>query len=188
MGTDEHILWTNFLRGDKKSFEKFYHLYFDSLGEYAFRLHPDASFADEAIQDLFVKLWRNRENLSIPKSPKHYLFKSLRNLVYNKLSAVRKEKYVGSESDIVAFEFNLPQEPSDYNKELVKRLMTDLTVRQREAVYLFYQEGLDYQEVADILKINIGSTYKLVYRAVDQMREQFKNATIPDKSISTVKI
>nr|WP_199156970.1 sigma-70 family RNA polymerase sigma factor [Pedobacter sp. ASV2] len=187
-GFDEQLLWMNFLKGDKKSFEEIYHHYFQSLNQYAIRFNQDINFVDEAIQDLFVKLWQNKANLNIPQSPKHYLLKSLRNIIYNKITVVRKELYVGAESDMLAFEFDMRQEPSDYNKELIKRLMGDLTIRQREAVYLYYQEGLDYQEVADILKIKIGGTYKLIYRAVENMREQIKNASITSEAISPAKV
>lgn len=186
--SDERLLWANFLKGDKKSFEELYHQYFQSLSQYATRFHQDVNFVDEAIQDLFVKLWQNKANLNVPQSPKHYLFKSLRHIIYNKLAVVHKELYVGSESDMLHFEFDSAQEPSDYNKELIKRLMADLTVRQREAIYLFYQEDLDYQEVADILKIKVGGTYKLIYRAVENMREQIKNASMPNEVISPAKI
>lgn len=100
------------------------------------------------------------------------------------MTSVRKEIYVGDEQDMTGFEFVMPHESSDYNQELIKRLMADLTVRQREAVYLFYQEDLDYQEVADILKIKVGGTYKLIYRAVENMREQIAHAkTIPLKKV-----
>jgi len=184
---DEQLIWSKFLSGDKRSFEQLYHQYFDALSQYGSRLQQDINFVDECIQDLFVKLWQNKSNLNIPASPKHYLFKSLRNIMYNKISAVRREVYVGDENDILAFEFRAFAESSDYNQELVKRLMADLTVRQREAVYLFYQEGLDYQEVADILKIKVGGTYKLIYRAVENMRENFKNAAISNGPIAPAK-
>lgn len=185
---DEQLIWNNFLSGDKKSFEQLYYLHYDSLINYALRLHQDINFVEESIQDLFVKLWQNKANLNIPDGPKYYLLKALRNIIYNKLNKIQKEVYVGSEHEILAFEFDIPQEPSDYNKELIKKLMADLTVRQREAVYLFYQEGLNYQEVADLLKIKVGGTYKLIYRAVENMREQFKTEQMEGRIISTAKI
>lgn len=183
----EQEVWSNFLKGDQKEFEQLYNDYYEALSSYALRFHQDINFTEEAIQDLFVKLWQNREHLSKPKSVKHYLFKSLRNIIYNKLSVVRHEVYVGSDCDIVPFEFNVQQENPDHNRLLVKKLMSELTDRQKEAVYLFYQEDLSHQEVADILKIKVGGTYKLLYRAVDKMREQMNNSNVEINLVAPAK-
>lgn len=183
----EHDIWSSFLKSDQKAFEQLYNDYYQALSSYARRFHQDINFTEEAIQDLFVKLWQNREYLNVPKSVKHYLFKSLRHIIYNKLAIVRHEVYVGSDYDIVPFEFNVQEEQGEHNELLIKKLMNELTDRQREAVYLFYQEDLSYQEVADILKIKVGGTYKLLYRAVDKMREQMNGTNVALNIISTAK-
>jgi len=166
----ETEIWALFKDGDQKAFEAIYHQYYGTLINYGLRLKQDLHFVEEAVQDLFVKLWQNRHNLNQPASAKHYLLKSLRNLIYNKLNTTPKEIYVGDENDILNFEFHLPKDQSDYPRQLLKRLMENLTDRQKEAIYLFYQEELSYQEISDLLKIKIGGTYKLLYRAVDNMK------------------
>lgn len=172
-GLSETEIWAHFKNGDKKAFEIIYHQYYSALVNYGLRIKQDQNLAEEAIQDLFVKLWQNRHNLNQPSSLRHYLLKSLRNVIYNKLNIIQKELYVGDENDILNFEFHIPKDHSDYHQQLLKRLMQDLTERQKEAVYLFYQEELSYREISDLLNIKIGGTYKLLYRALDKMKSNF---------------
>lgn len=179
--------WNGFLRGEEKSFEALYNQYYESLVGYAAKLSNDQTFIEEAVQDLFVKLWKNRENLSQPVSVKHYLFKALRNLILNKFRIAKKEISIGSEADLLAFELqysllHMHQESEDWSY-LTRALLDDLTDRQKEAVYLFYAEGMTYKEIADLLKINIGGTYKLMYRAISRIREKANALNAGDKRI-----
>lgn len=170
---EELEIWAQFKNGDKRAFEAIYHQHYSALVNYGLRLKQDVNFVEEAVQDLFVKLWQNRDNLNRPASLKHYLLKSLRNIIYNKLNAVSREFYVGDETDMLGFEFHIPRDSADYHQQLLKKLMAELTDRQKEAIYLFYQEELSYQEISDLLKIKIGGTYKLLYRAIEKMKSGF---------------
>lgn len=178
---EELAVWAQFKNGDKRAFEAIYHQHYSALVNYGLRLKQDVNFVEEAVQDLFVKLWQNRDNLNRPASLKHYLLKSLRNIIYNKLNAVSREFYVGDETDMLGFEFHIPRDSTDYHQQLLKKLMAELTDRQREAVYLFYQEELSYQEISNLLKIKIGGTYKLIYRAIEKMKSGFHRQVTPTK-------
>lgn len=168
----EQNLWGAMLRGDKRSFNAIHDLYFAHLLTYAARFTPDRQVVEECIQDLFVKLWMNRERLSIPASVKGYLFKAFRNTLYNKLNRRTKEYQIGTLQDFKGFELAIPAISSADEETVirVKKFLNSLTDRQREAIYLFYFEGLTYQEVADILQLQLGGVYKLIYRALDNMR------------------
>lgn len=50
-------------------------------------------------------------------------------------------------------------------------LIEDLPKRQKECIYLRFYEGMSYQEISDIMDIEIGSTYKLLYKAIEKLYE-----------------
>lgn len=79
--TDEQTLWYQFIRGDDKSLEKLYRQYFDDLYNYGKKWLRDRPLTEDAIQDLFIKLMKNRSSLSETTSVKYYLFRSLRTVV-----------------------------------------------------------------------------------------------------------
>jgi len=180
---DENIAWADFVKGDKKSFEFIYNSYYGPLLNYATKFDLDLWFIEEAIQDLFVKLWKNRANLNQPGSIKFYLFRALKNCIYNKIKISHREVYIGDESDMLAFDlhFHPVYHEGQDSDQLIKKLLEPLTERQKEAIYLFYVEDMGYKEIADLLKIKIGGAYKLIYRALAGIREQAKDLDVAHK-------
>ena len=82
---------------------------------------------------------------------------------------------------------NLPKEPKSYVTILdtmisdeerqdvaatIAQLMDMLTDRQREAIYLRYMHGMSYEEIAELMDLQVGSVRKLVYRAITVLREK----------------
>ncbi|EDM35425.1 RNA polymerase ECF-type sigma factor [Pedobacter sp. BAL39] len=175
----EKTYWNSFVNGDQKAFEMLYNIHFDALVGYAGKFSSDVPFIEEAVQDLFVKLWQNRANLKRPESLKYYLFKALRNTIYNKLKSSALEVYVGDEADMIAFDLSADladaEGPHEDWNVLSHKFMGNLTDRQKEAVYLFYVEEMSYKEIADLLQIKVGGTYKLIYRAMAGIREQARD-------------
>ncbi|MNE93296.1 RNA polymerase sigma factor [compost metagenome] len=56
--------------------------------------------------------------------------------------------------------------------------MVSLTNRQREAIFLRFYEDLSYEEIAELLEMNLGGTYKLIYRALDRLRDQLGDFSV----------
>lgn len=163
--------WHSFKACDRRGFQRLYDSYYPHLSNYARRFSSDQQLLEECIQDLFVKLWLNRETLGNPASVKNYLFKSFRHLLYNKLAGRRKILHMGDSNDFL--HFDLTATAFDAQEELsekMQQMLRKLTPRQQEAIFLFYVEDMSYQEVADILNMQVGGAYKLIYRALDNLK------------------
>ena len=63
-------------------------------------------------------------------------------------------------------------------KKKVNRLLENITPNQREAVYLKHVVGLNHKEIADILNIQEESARKLLYRAMEKLRESVSDDDI----------
>ena len=172
----EQQLWKKFQQGDQPALASIYSTYFDQLYNYGSRFTRDQLLVEDTIQELFIKLIRNRQNLAVPDSLKSYLFKALRSALFDKLEA--SKKYMpGDINDTVGFEL-VPhaeaiivgnEEAAAQNEKLANAFL-QLTPRQREAIFLKYQEGLSYPEIADLLSLSQKATYKLIGRAIQALR------------------
>lgn len=176
---DEFELWEQYVSGDHQAFKTIYERYYDAVYSYAYQFNSDPLFIKECIQDLFVKLWRNKKNLSKPSSPKHYLLKALRNVIYNKLSSKRRNEIcIGSSDDLDILQKGCNPEPgfnlSNTFSPGTEYMLRNLTSRQREAIYLFYIEEMSYREIANFWGIKTKAVYKLIYRAMTQLRSVLK--------------
>lgn len=163
--------WLSFKEGNQHAFQWIYDNYYPHLVNYARRFGNDTVLLEECIQDLFVKLWLNRENLGNPVSIKHYLFKSFRHLLYNKLAGRRKLLPIGGSEDFLHFDLSVM--PAGFKQEMSEKMqamLKKLTPRQQEAIFLFYVEDMSYQEIAEVLDMQVGGAYKLIYRALDNLK------------------
>lgn len=175
---EEQSLWNAFLQGDDSSLETLYRRYFDELYSYGKKWQNNPTSAEDCIQDLFMKLMRNRANLSTPVSVKYYLFRSLRSVIMDKLKQKRIIRYVDEPGDQL-FVFDLcpeqqlmAEEEYEQWQQKLNLALNALTARQRDAVYLRYIEGFSYKEVSEMLALTPKGTYKLVARAIEALKEQ----------------
>lgn len=179
MSDNEQLIWSSFLEGNRHSLQQLYNNHYAALFNYSRRFSDNTSLLEECIQDLFVKLWLNKSNLTQPASVRIYLLKALRHIVYNKLSLAKKLLFVGAQEELLPFELSftpLQHMAVAYHEEpglsaRMQKILQQLTPRQKESVYLIYFENLSYEEAAAVLGMTVKSTYKLVYRAIDQMKE-----------------
>ncbi|RXK57852.1 sigma-70 family RNA polymerase sigma factor [Lacibacter luteus] len=181
---DEQELWRSFVSGNDQSLETLYRRYFDELYNYGNKWLNNPSLTQDSIQDLFVKLMRNRSNLTIPDSVKYYLLRSFRSIVLDKLKVNDRMKLMDEPKEHM-FQVELCPEEQMIGQEEDKRLqkqlteaIQQLTPRQREAVFLKYQEGLSYPEIAEMLALSQKATYKLVARAIQTLRTITDSATL----------
>lgn len=167
--------WELFLQGDERAFEQLYHQYYHLLFNYGYRLSTDKELIREGIQHLFVKLWTNRGGLSATPHVKQYLFKAFRNHLLSLLEQHRKETFLpGDEASLVQDsreEKIIRLETAWQNSRKVQEMLSTLTPRQKEAIHLRFFGNLSYEEIASVMDMQVGGTYKLIYRALERLRE-----------------
>lgn len=171
-------LWIAFRKGDEIAFEDIYRFYYPLLISYGRKFTTDRYLIEESAQDLFVKLWNNRHTLSTPQSVKPYLLKSYRSVIFRKIQRLTARNL--DRIDDIRYTFSL--EPAHEQKviddeeerektEKIKLGLEKLTSRQREAIYLRFYQNLSYDEISEVLQIETGGTYKLIYRALGKLKE-----------------
>lgn len=173
-------LWQNFVLGNERAFELLYIKFHDALYNYAYGITQNAELAAESVQDLFIKLWRNHQNLSQPVSPKHYLFRAIRNIIYNKQQREHKILYVGDRHHLEELSSTHYNEGISFFNALplsatLQQNMEKLTSKQREALYLYYVEDFSYKELSLHFNIKVEGAYKLVYRSLEALKQVYNN-------------
>ena len=76
-------LWIEFLDGNELAFSRLYLLFFDDLLAYGHRVGGDDKMVEDAIQDLFVKLYQKKIELQDNTKLRPFLFRALKNQIYN---------------------------------------------------------------------------------------------------------
>lgn len=122
----------------------------DGLYRVAYYILESQSDAQDAVQDLFIKLWNTREQLDTVLNLKAYCTTLMKNLCIDRL---RRESKVQS-TELTFDMAETRQIEDDYmTKEKLKRVMTaigKLPARQRDVMRMYVFEEKSYDEIAKI--------------------------------------
>lgn len=168
--------WDGLRTGDPASLAWLYDQHFKLLYNYGRKISIDRKSLEDAIHDLFVDLWRYRENLSPTTSVRFYLYRSLR----RRLARLRVQS--DAVAHHVAVEHLLEsvncEEQEIIEKETardrvkhLKKLLGDLSPRQYEAMILRFYDELSFEEIGSILNVNEQSARNLVQRGLAQLKQ-----------------
>ena len=173
---EESGLWTLFLQGDKNAFSEIFLFYHDDLFRYGIRLTRDPETVNDCIQNLFLRLWKNRRTLKPVLEIRPYLFKSLRNHIIDILELKHQTLPIGHDiEELFVIEFNaedfmISSQTEKGTQEKIIKLLNRLTSRQRDAIYLRYFENMRFEMIAEIMNMNVQSVRNLISRGLVVMR------------------
>lgn len=176
---ESSIVWKSFLAGNKEAFAHLYNLHVEALYRYGTKLCTDDSLVKDAIQEVFLDLYLKRaKNKTNPENLRYYLILALKRNLIKKLKSNRR--LVEEEVCELNFEpeYSIEKAIIEHEEEAelnlkVKEVLKNLPAKQKEALYLRYNESMEYPEIAQLLNISVESVRKQVYRALSAIRKQF---------------
>ena len=157
------------------AFSQLYNLHINVLFNYGLKLTIDKELLKDCIHDIFVKLYTKKDELGTIDNLRSYLFISLKNKLCDEL---RRRMYM-SDTAIEEVSISTPTDvEDDYMEEeqrknefsLVRRLLDQLSPRQREALTLYYIEEKKYEDICEIMNMNYQSVRNLMHRGLTKLR------------------
>lgn len=186
---DERLIWSRFLKGDNQVLSLIYLQHSNALFDYGCRFTVDKDMVKDCIQEVFCSLIRTRSNLGETDNIRLYLLKSLKRKIIRELKNVNSQSSLITDQDYV-FDLRVAESIDDQlyeldeeKKQLLSEAMQSLTDRQKEAIYLRFNRGLEYEEISFLLNLNYQSSRALIHRAIEKLREIIQ---VPNKKISQV--
>ena len=113
---------------------------------YMLESHQDA---EDAVQELYLKLWRSRDSLPVLRNPVAYGLSLLRNICLDRIR--RREIRKSEPLDLAAPSESPPHDRQTDARDMLKlviREMEDLPQKQAEVMKMMVLEGLDYKEIS----------------------------------------
>lgn len=170
-------LWKAFRAGDEKALITIFDRFTRVLYNYGYKIISDRELVKDCIQELFIEIWQNRTRLGDTDSIKYYLFKSLRrklvrskakseNRLFGNLS-IDYSKEVSPSHEFVL----ITEQISIEKKEKVMIMLSKLTKRQHEALFLRYFEELNCDQIAIVMELSKQAVYNLIHHALDQLKK-----------------
>lgn len=169
----DNLLVNQIMEGNEKAFRKLYDLYLNDLYRFSLSLVVLKPYAEEIVQDVFLKLWMNRKTLKPDLSIKSYLFTITRNgsISFLKKAAnnkkMREEIFYKSQKQLNSTERYVREAEIENIKEEALEL---LTPRRRQIFEMSRNDGKSYEEIAIILGISPNTVRNQMSMALETLR------------------
>lgn len=156
-------------KGSAQAFHLLYHKYKNDVYRYCYRILNDKNLADDVFQETFIKVYENREYFN-GDNFKAWVITIARNTCYNYFRKKKDEvefddSYIGSVNDVNT-DFAL--------KDLLGKAIDSLPLKFREVIILREYEDYSYQEIAEILDIDISLVKVRIHRARLLLKEKLE--------------
>jgi len=159
--------------GDSKAYTMLVDIYHHKLCIYAYNLINDKQAAEDIVQNVFIRTWKNRNRLKCDFEIRSFLFKSVYNEFIDeyrkqKLVVPLEKKYIDALTTIVE---NEDEYALERKIKLVKREIQNLPPKCREIFILSKQDGLTNIEIAEYKQVSIKSVEASITKAFSILRK-----------------
>lgn len=157
---------------DSDTFRRYYDLYYDDLCRYLNFYTQDEATIEDVIQNVFLKLWLNKDNLNIT-SIKTYLFKATHNNVINVLRDDLNRHSIlerwSQQQETSCYQDNIFD--ADLLIGIINSTVDKLPKRCREIFLMSRQDELSYNEIAERLDISVKTVETQMSIALKRIRD-----------------
>jgi RNA polymerase sigma-70 factor (ECF subfamily) len=166
--------------GDIDAFGDLQILLESSIRRFVWRLLGNTDAEDDIVQDSLIALYLNLDRIDPPENLRPYLFRIVRNRCYDLLRKRRRYEMLSLDDEPVEAWVSLnessgeagPEEVTDWlmlHME-VQRAIDRLPELQRQALILYSEENLSYQEIAEVMNCSIGTVKSRLFYAKRTLR------------------
>jgi RNA polymerase sigma-70 factor (ECF subfamily) len=171
--------------GDEQSFTLLLHRYRTPLVNFLYRMVRNREQAEDLAQEVFLRVYRAREDYVPSAKFTTWLFRIATNLALNSVRDTRHQRMEisldapvtvaeeGEEKtlDLAEKHPNIEQHlVEETRKKMIRHAIEKLPQKQRAAVLLHKYQELDYGEIAKILQCSESALKSLLFRAYETLR------------------
>lgn len=151
----------------------------DKMYRYALSILGDPVVAHDVVQDCLLKIWQNRQKLPSVKSVDSWVMRITRNQCYDWVKVNRFN--LQTDRDFTGDDLGLHETVEADQKILVSdqvkwldKVIESLPRKQKEIYHLREVEELTYQEIAEVLSLNLSEVKVTLHRTREKIREHIK--------------
>jgi RNA polymerase sigma-70 factor (ECF subfamily) len=171
---NEHKLLLQIAQNDGVAFKLVFDHYWDRIYSMALTYLKSPLYAEDAVQEVFVKLWNNRLQLTAVRKFDSYLFIVARNEI---ISTLRKKIVHAPFYEYLSDELTeelAPDQQLDFKEfqTLIDEAIEKLPVQQQRVYKMSRQEGMSQEQISQELDISISTIKGHMTKALQSIRTQ----------------
>lgn len=173
------LLQEKIATSDQSAFRQLFTIYSKKLIQFAASIVKSSDAAREIVDEVFIKIWRNRTTAASIQNLRVYLYTATKNTALNYL-ATRARENIAEPFDFFAVQLS-DEGPSPekqlINTELLRKIqgaIEELPPRCKMVFKLVREDGLSYKEVGQVLNISPKTVDAQMVIAVRQISEKVR--------------
>jgi RNA polymerase sigma-70 factor (family 1) len=161
------------IQGDAIAFGQLFQAYKDKLYSFIYHLSGSATIAEDVLQDVFLKIWRDRSQLDGIDNFNAYLYKMAQNHAINVLRRQSREALLLNEVQRLAPEGVQGHEllSAKEVQAVLQQAVNNLPPQQKKVYQLGREQGMKYEEIAYELNITVSTVRNHMVQALKAVRE-----------------
>ena len=173
--SEERKLIRRLRRGDYKAFSRIYDMYAKSLFAYSLHYTKQAEDAEEIVQDVFIRLWNQRDRVKHDDTLRPLLFTMAKNLLINayrtRINQPAYEDYLNYADKLAVEDTKNKVEYSDFLKTFHKALSM-LPLTQQRVIRLSRLRQMSVKEIAEHLSLSEQTVKNQLSLGIRSLRER----------------
>lgn len=148
----------------------------NKLYRFAFRLLGSSDEAKDVVQEVLIRVWNGREQLATIENVEAWCMRITKNLSLDRLRAKQRKPTDSLDQAEVVLEVGLtPYESAEMSESMqrINLLIASLPEKQRQVMHLRDIEGYSYNEICEILELDMNQVKVNLFRARNAVREKF---------------
>ena len=173
---DEKTLIKGLKKGDHDSYQSLFRLYYGKFVNFVDCIIKDRAAAEDIVQESFMKVFINREQLQEGQSIENYIYVITKRLMLNYIRDRKKRRTIDSSEIKDSIQEAWGVEDLAFAVESKSRIQTIVSKmpKQRRTVYLLSREkGLSNKDIADRLGLSVRTVDRHIALALAQSRDSF---------------
>lgn len=170
------------LKNDEKSaLDDLFGYYYPRLFHFSKSILKIETEVDDILQEVFVKLWLNRQKISNPETFNSYIFTITKNEVLNLIRSKIRDQSFQEELFLHAVAEEYQQQSQlefDEIKSAIERIISELPEKRQQVFILSRTEGLSNKEIAQQLSISEKTVEDHITHAIKKIRNSMKEMGI----------
>ena len=147
----------------------------DKMYRYALSILDDRDTAHDVVQECLVKIWKNRSKLPQIKNFDSWAMRIIRNQCYDWVKVNRYSLVTDKDitrDDIVEIERLSADHDTVYNDQVnwLQKVLDSLPQKQKEIYHLREVEEMTYQDIAEVLSLNLSEVKVSLHRARQKIK------------------
>ncbi len=159
----------------EEQFVNLYRTYYQELVLYATRFLKDPVRAQDAVQEVFLKLWKKRDSLDLRAAQKALIYKSVRNLCLNALRNDKTHEHLKQHiPEPAGMPGPLDTVEAAQLKKQINHWVSLMPPRRREVFELSRYNNLSYKEIGEVMGISVKTVENHILEALRSLRDKVR--------------